>query len=65
MDAKLHVEADARTIGLAYHVQNCAAVAVKADASVQHVNKRACQKKAFGSNIHMPYEHIAEILVQG
>ena len=44
MDARLHVEADANAIGLAYHVHNCAGVAVKADALVQHVVKNACQK---------------------
>ena len=66
MDARLYVEADASAIGLAYPVQNCAAVAVKADASVKHVKKykSACRKSAFWSNIHVPYEHIADIFVQ-
>ena len=37
-------------------------VAVKADASVQHIDKRACRKNAFWSSIHEPYDHIADVL---
>ena len=49
---------------LAYHEQNCAIVAVKADALKQYVDKMHA-KKALWSSIHVPYEHLADIFVQG
>ena len=43
VDARLHEGTDASAIGLAYHVLNCAAVTLKADASVENANKFTCR----------------------